>query len=171
MTYFDPDKHPELEPQRPRRQEDVDDAEVPDIRRKDWEPGDRVLAPWGRAFLFAGTVNKIGEDEILVSFDDGDIGWAAEDQVRPLEMIAVGSRVECRWKGGSAYYAGVIAQMNGDQIFVHYDDGDREWSTIGQMRVPTGLPPTAWETIRGLASYAWILLILGFCLFRIWRWF
>src|SRR5262245_22185134 len=124
MTYFDADKHPEMERPRPRRADDDADEAVPDISKRDWESGDRVLAPWGRATLFPGTIDKVAETEVYVYFDDGDRGWAPKDQVRPLEMIGVGSRILCRWQAGKHYYPGVIMQKSGDQIFVKYDDGD-----------------------------------------------
>jgi len=166
MTYFDPEKHPEMDAHRPRRDEAEDDFAVPDISRKDWNEGDRVLAPWGRATLFPGTVGKVAETEIFVYFDDGDRGWSAKELVRPLQMIAVGSRVHCRWKGGKNFYPGTIVQMTGEQIFIRYDDGDSEWSVLAMIAVPSGLAPTPWESIMSWAGYAWILVPIAFLLLR-----
>jgi hypothetical protein len=167
MTYFDPEKHPELEPSsRPSDGADEDDASVPDIRKKDWVEGDRVLAPWGRACLFPGTVGQVTATQVFVYFDDGDRGGTEKEQVRPLQIIRAGSRVQCRWRGGSHYYPGVITQMHGHQIFVQYDDGDSEWNTIGMIMVPSGLTPTAWEYFQMSIRYVWILVLLGVCLIR-----
>jgi len=165
MTYFDADKHPEMEKPLRRRDEDFADGEVPDISKKDWFVGDRVLAPWGRAQLFPGTIDRVAEAEVYVLFDDGDRGWVVKEQVKPLQLIGVGSRVFCRWRGGKHYYPGTIVQKSGDQIYVKYDDGDEEWSVIGMIAVPSGLPPTLWERVLGLSGYAWI----AFIIFLIWR--
>jgi hypothetical protein len=171
-TFFDPDKHPEMEPRRPIRPHDdaQDDESVPDISKKDWMEGDRVLAPWTRAWLYPGTVGKVGDEEVFVYFDDGDRGWAAKEQVRPLPMLAAGSKVHCRWQGGTEFYPGTITQLNGEQIFVQYDDGDSEWTVLGMIAVPSGLSPTPWEIVWGvfwgMARFWWVLLILTFCLYR-----
>jgi hypothetical protein len=167
MTYFDPDQHPEMAAHRPRRDEADEDFVVPDIAKKDWAEGDRVLAPWGRASLFPGTVAKVAPAEIYVHFDDGDRGWAAKDQVHPLQIITAGSRIFCRWKGGRNFYPGTIVQMSGERIFVRYDDGDSEWSVLGLVAVPTGLRPTVWEHFAmNWTGYIWLLAIIGFWVLR-----
>lgn len=43
--------------------------------------------------------------------------------------VNVGDRVECKWKGGSTLYKGTVAEQHGNNIFVHYDDGDKEHTT------------------------------------------
>ena len=41
--------------------------------------------------------------------------------------IKVGRRVEARFKGGDAWYPGMVAAINGDDtVRVEYDDGDVE---------------------------------------------
>jgi hypothetical protein len=111
-------------------------------------------------------VGPVAATQVYVYFDDGNRGWAPKEQVRPLQIVRVGSRIQCRWQGGSNYYPGVITQMRGDQIFVQYDDGDSEWNTIGMIMVPSGLAPTAWEYFQMSIRYVWILVLLCVCLIR-----
>jgi hypothetical protein len=155
MTYFDPDKHPELEPQRTRSAPDEHEDSVPDITKKEWGMGDRVLAPWGRACLYPGTINEIGENTLYVIFDDGDRAWVARNQVRSLFTLAVGHRIKCRWRGGTRYYFGTITEIKGDLLHIKYEDGDSEWNVVGMIMVPSGLSPGIWD-------YFWLLGWLGF---------
>jgi len=168
MTFFDPEKHPEMEPPKPNRDDAAEDDFIPDIRKMDWVTGDRVLAPWGQAWLFPGTVGEVAPGEVFVYFDDGNRGWAPKDQVKPLQMITVGCRVHCRWKAGTEYYSGIITQMNAEQIFIQYDDGDSEWSTIGMICVPSGLSPSLWEYALMILRSGWMIFLLALCLWRGW---
>ncbi|MBI1830584.1 MAG: hypothetical protein HYR84_03930 [Planctomycetes bacterium] len=127
-----------------------------------------MLAAWGDAWLFPGTVGEVAEGEVHVYFDDGDRGWVAKDLVRPLQIICVGSRVHCRWQAGSEYYPGIITQMNGEQIFIQYDDGDSEWNIIGMIAAPSGLSPSLWDYAVMALRYGWLLLMLSFFLWRGW---
>lgn len=58
-----------------------------------------------------------------------------------LADFNVNDRVECRWKNGSKWYSGVIAEKTGKQVFIHYDDGDKEHTTISKCRKLGDAPP------------------------------
>lgn len=51
-----------------------------------------------------------------------------------LADFNVDDRVECRWKNGSTWYQGVIAEKTGNQVFIHYNDGDKEHTTIDKCQ-------------------------------------
>lgn len=95
--------------------------------------GDRVLGQWSDGLWYPARIQSVDGSRIRLSFDDGDLGTVAPDQIRPINW-GVGSRLECNWKNQGKYYPGAIAQKNGDQIFVNYDDGDREQTVIGRCR-------------------------------------
>lgn len=40
--------------------------------------------------------------------------------------IVEGANVECNWKGGGAYYPGVVKTLSGDKVDIDYNDGDKE---------------------------------------------
>lgn len=46
----------------------------------------------------------------------------------------VGDRVEANWLGKGTYYSGKIAEVDGEKYHIHYDDGDKEWTTAGFMK-------------------------------------
>ena len=46
----------------------------------------------------------------------------------------VGTAVEANWKGKGKYYKGKIAQIDGEKIYIHYDDGDKEWTTLRRIK-------------------------------------
>ncbi len=50
--------------------------------------------------------------------------------------VRVGARIECRWRGGPNYFPGQLAQVEGERVFVKYDDGDEEWNSIRLLRIP-----------------------------------
>src|ERR1051325_64600 len=135
MTYFDPDKSPELDARNREAMKSNSDV-VSDIRKTGWQEGERVIAPWGRAWLHVGTVSQIEATRLYVIFDDGTCRWAPIDQVRPLSMVNVGTRVRCRWC--RRYLSGAVAQLKGNLVFVRYDDGHGAWTTISVIIIPSG---------------------------------
>jgi hypothetical protein len=99
------------------------------------KPADRVWAPWQNGVLFAGTVDKLQGQEAHIHFDDGDAGWVQREQVLPLE-IPIGLPVLGRWKMGGQYYPGTVADLQGQRIRIHYDDGDYEWTKPAALALP-----------------------------------
>lgn len=100
-----------------------------------WRVGDRVLANWSHdEYWYPATIRTIDGERFYIRFDDGDKEWVASDRMMYID-IEVGDRVHCRWKGGPYYYPGRVARQEGENIFVHYDDGDKERTTISFVRV------------------------------------
>jgi hypothetical protein len=106
-----------------------------------WKVGQRVLAHWvPEPFFYPGKIDAVNDDYLHIRFDDGDQAWVIPEQIRPLR-IEVGTRVFARWQGGRYYYPADVAQQQGDKIFIRYDDGREEWSSIKLVRVlATDLP-------------------------------
>jgi hypothetical protein len=107
-----------------------------------WKLGQRVLAHWApEPFFYPAKIHAIKEDYLHVLFDDGDQAWVMPEQIRELR-IDVGTRVFARWQGGPYYYPADVAEQRGDRIFVRYDDGRQEWSSIKLVRVLLSDLPT-----------------------------
>lgn len=107
----------------------------PRLKPTSIEIGDRVLAPWpGDSFYYPGTIRAIEKDRVEIQYTDGDMGWVAKEQLSVLD-VSVGDRVFARWQGGKGFYAGTVNDKNGDAIFIIYDDGDEEWTTLTTVRV------------------------------------
>ena len=104
--------------------------------RTDWKKGDRVFAPWEPTFLYAGTISKFAGDQALIEFDDGDSGWVDLAFVEPMSLQR-GQRVLSRRRMGPTFYPGEIAEVNGENVRVRFDDGsDDERTTVAAVRVP-----------------------------------
>ena len=96
--------------------------------------GDRVLAQWEQQWWYPGVIVAVNGAGIVVQFDDGDRAPMSIEQARPLSY-SVGDRVFCRWKGGDAYYPGVVSAVIGSAISIDYEDGDKETTTLSMVRI------------------------------------
>ncbi len=130
-----------------------------------WLSGERVLAPGGDGWLYTGAVAEVKEDEVHVWFDNGMRRWVAAADMKPMDL-GVGSRIFCRWMGGAVYYGGRIKEMRGEQIFIHYDDGDKEWNVFALTRVPGSAGKAFWGSLQSfsfgnLGCFLWLALGVG----------
>jgi hypothetical protein len=115
----------------------------PSLTRRTWQVGDRLLAWWAPDSLWYPATVRIAEVERFhVEYDDAETAWLLPDQLMLLE-IGEGSRVECRWQAGEAYYPGTVDRQDGPRIHLRYDDGDEEWTEMRLLRVVGGTPPSA----------------------------
>ena len=65
--------------------------------------------------------------------------------------LKVGQKVMARWNGGTRQYPGKIVEVQEDKVFIHYDDGDEEWTTPEMVEVvgsTTDTPKNQAETIN-----------------------
>lgn len=100
-----------------------------------WQIGDRVLANWKHdIYWYPATIRKIDGERIYVKFDDGDKEWTTAENLLEID-VEVGDRVHCRWQNGRRYYSGLVTSKEGETIYIHYDDGDKEETTINKIRV------------------------------------
>ncbi len=98
--------------------------------------GDWVLGQWhGGAYWFPGVVQARNGDVVTIAYDDGTRETVPSKRVRPYTWN-LGTRVECRWAGGSAWYPGTITSISGDgtELNILYDDGERERIATGGCR-------------------------------------
>jgi len=100
-----------------------------------WETGDRCLVKWsGDGYWYPGRVARKEDGLYFIAYDDGDKEWRFEKYIRE-ENLKPGDVVFAKWKSGRRYYRGKIAMRKGDNIFINYDDGDKEWTTVSMVRV------------------------------------
>lgn len=114
-------------------------------------PGDRVVVKrkkdrcWYPA-TFAGITNGA----CSVKYDDGSVGLEKESDIAPLTLGA-GDRVWCRWKSGNVYYPGKVDRVDGERVYIKYDDGDEEWSSLPFLKVHR----SSVKTKEGLKLEGW----------------
>lgn len=95
--------------------------------------GDWILARWKNGqHWFPGIIQSISGDRLTIKYDDGDRETLSLSSVRPYNW-AVGSKVECNFKG-AGWYAGKITALSGDRLSIAYDDGDKENTRTGRCR-------------------------------------
>lgn len=113
-------------------------AAVPVVERATparlWKVGDRVLAPWGREWWYAGTVQEQKADHVRVKFDDGDEGWSAAGLVRPL-AFAVGAKVHARSKDEADYRPGWVVREQQHDLLIQFEGGGQDWRPLKWVRV------------------------------------
>lgn len=96
--------------------------------------GDWVLANYqGAGYWFPGVITGVSGNKISVEYDDGDKETLSTNAVRPYTW-AIGTRVECNWKGQGDWHAGTISSLAGVKIGIAYDDGDKETTRTGKCR-------------------------------------
>jgi len=99
--------------------------------------GEWVLARWqGGDYFHAGVVESRTGNKVTVAYDDGGRETLSADMVRPYSW-AVGSRVECNWKGTGTWYGANITKINAKEparIKVRYDDGWAENTRTAMCR-------------------------------------
>jgi hypothetical protein len=100
-----------------------------------WKVGDPCLVKWsGDGYWYPGRVSQVKDGLYFIRYDDGDSEWRFEKYIRE-EKLKPGDVVFGRWRSGNRYYRGRITARKGSDIFIHYDDGDEEWTTISRVRV------------------------------------
>ena len=98
-----------------------------------YKAGDKVEALWKGSSFFKGTIALVNADGTYnINYDDGDKeSNVKESNIKALSTVImtykVGDKVEAQWKGGSAFFKGVIKTANTDGTYaIDYDDGDKE---------------------------------------------
>lgn len=97
-------------------------------------PGSTVLAWWaqGEAW-FVGTVVEPQGGGFLVVFEDGDQAVVPAARIKALD-IRVGSPVLALWSD-KKFYPGTVARIVGRALYIHFDDGDKGWTSWAGIAV------------------------------------
>jgi hypothetical protein len=113
-----------------------------------WRVGERVLGKKPDSYFYPGVVREISENGCMVVFDDGEAYWVHHAHVLTQD-IKIGSRVFCRSKNAQAFAPGMVNQLKGESVRVHYDQGDEEWTSIGMLRVQRPIAAVSPEALAG----------------------
>ncbi|MFC7067391.1 tudor domain-containing protein [Brucella rhizosphaerae] len=96
--------------------------------------GDWVLGNYKNAgFWFPSIIEALKDGKVTVRYDDGDRETVSISKVRPYNW-AIGTKVECNYKGAGDWYSGKISSLAGEKIGIAYDDGDKETTKTGRCR-------------------------------------
>jgi hypothetical protein len=101
----------------------------------DVKVGDEVLAPWmNDGFVYPAVMVEVRGASAHVAYLDGDEGDVPLQTLR-RSVFGGGMAVQVNWKGKGQYFNGVIQKRIGSALYLHYEDGDKGWTTLGQCRV------------------------------------
>lgn len=105
-----------------------------------FEEGDRVLAYDCDLCIYPAEIVTIQDElRIIVQYLDGPERMLTPELIKKWD-VRTGAKIECRWSGGPHFFPGTLAKIDGERIFVKYDDGDEEWTSIRLFRIPPKKP-------------------------------
>lgn len=100
------------------------------------QAGDRVLVQAkGSSFWFPGKVTQAEGGSLGVELFDGRKETVAPSAIRKLDVLKVGTAVQCNWQGKGDWYNGFVTGLKGDKLGVRYADGDKESTTLSRCRI------------------------------------
>jgi hypothetical protein len=95
-----------------------------------FEEGDRVLAYDCDQCIYPAEIVAIQDEErIIVQYLDGPERMLTPELIRKFD-IRPGMKIECRTGGGPHSFPATLSKIDGERIFVKYDDGDEEWTSV-----------------------------------------
>lgn len=105
-----------------------------------FEEGDRILALDCDLYVYPAEIVAIQDEQrIIVQYLDGPERMLTPELIKKFDL-RVGMKIETRWSGGPHFFPGTLAKIEGERIFVKYEDGDEEWTSIRLFRIPPKKP-------------------------------
>ena len=98
-----------------------------------YDKGDRVLALWEDAYWYPGTVVAVDGNVLTIEFDDGDKATVDSERVNKLAPPPP-PPLECRWPYNNKNYPGRFTKVNGENVRIVFDDGDKAEMTVRVCR-------------------------------------
>jgi hypothetical protein len=109
--------------------------------------GDQAQVLW-KGKWYPAKVTKVNEDQsnCFIRYDGYGAEWDEWVSTGRFKKVGavepsgykVGDSVSCNWKGGATLYPGVIAEKTGNNVFIHYNDGDKEHTTVDKCQPRSG---------------------------------
>lgn len=100
---------------------------------------DEVLAPWmNDGFYYPGILVALDASGATVAYFDGDYTGVDLGALRK-GSLGPGLAVQVNYRGKGGYYGGVLTQRLGAAFAVAFDDGERGWCTLAQVRVRSAI--------------------------------
>jgi hypothetical protein len=105
----------------------------------DFGVGESVECNWkGGGKYYPGRIVAMEGAKLFIHYNDGDKEHTVASMCRASGgsggAMMEGSAVSCRWKNGNTWYPGVIVEKTGSRVFIHYNDGDKEHTTLSKCR-------------------------------------
>jgi hypothetical protein len=102
-------------------------------RELPFDEGDRIWAHDIDDFWYPAKITILDGDQVRVQFLDGPERLLTPERVKDFG-VKVGDLVQARFRGGPQYYPGKVERVQGDEVEIHYDDGDKERTLVALVR-------------------------------------
>lgn len=100
-----------------------------------WKVGDRVLATRKPGiYAYPGTLRHQNQNRYYVIFDDGEDGFAEEEELLPLKIDS-GDHVYVNLPEFSGFQSAKVLSVRGDEIQVRCEDGENRLVSVKNVRV------------------------------------
>ncbi|HHF58619.1 MAG TPA: tetratricopeptide repeat protein, partial [Thermoplasmatales archaeon] len=104
-------------------------------RNDPYKKGNTIFVLWDTGHYYPATVISSVENEVyfkLMGFTDQQ--WVDKTGTKQAEL-SCGDMIECRWKKEEKFYQAEIVRVNGNNLYVKYNDGEKEHTTISMIRL------------------------------------
>jgi hypothetical protein len=105
--------------------------------------GDKAQVLW-KGKWYPAKVIKVNEDQTncFIRYDGYGAEWDEWVSAQRFRKTGwsdgpeykVGDSVSCDWKGRGKMYPGIIAERDGNSVYIHYNDGDKELTKLSMCR-------------------------------------
>ncbi|HYV35789.1 MAG TPA: hypothetical protein VE988_08810 [Gemmataceae bacterium] len=100
-----------------------------------WKSGQRVFGQKGNDQVwYTGTVRHIDGERCYVIFDDGDDGFVASANLKPLELHP-DDTVFARLPMDGEYKPAKVVAWDDEKVRVKWPSGDEDWTSFGMIRL------------------------------------
>lgn len=107
--------------------------------RDDKDPfkkGNIIFVLWNDGYWYPGTIQEVKDDQIYVEWEGfNQAEWISKSVAKDLDFNE-GDIIECRWNGGTTYYVARILRIGGNKLYLEYNDGTKERTTLNMIRMP-----------------------------------
>ncbi len=106
------------------------------------EIGDSVVAYWqDDGMYYFGTAveydDTVKGGAFLIIFEDGSQSLVPSALIVDF-WLEIGTKVYARW-GSGGMYPGRVANIVGNAVYVHFDDGDVGWTSLAGIALETDI--------------------------------
>ncbi len=116
-------------------------------RNDPYKKGNTIYVLWDTGYYYPATVISSIENEVyfkLMGFTDQQ--WVNKTGTKQAELSS-GDMIECRWREEEKFYQAEIMRINGNSLYVKYNDGEKEHTTISMIRLIDDAEERAQEKI------------------------
>lgn len=104
-------------------------------RSNSYKKGDLIWVSWDNGYIFPASVIDSIKEELYIKLKGyTDQKWIDKSSVRQVELSR-GDTIESRWEQDETFYQAEILRISGDNLYVKYNDGVKEHTTLSMIRI------------------------------------